>query len=234
MVFPRDLVGDLVRLCESRGIHAIMDDIYHQLVFDGVTAPSCYEFSTRETNASSLIVVNGIAKTYGMTGFRVGWAIASPDIITAMATLQSQTTSCTSSLCQLAAEGAMLGLQDEVEQLRASMQHNRDVILAELAKLPGVTVTKPSGTFYCLPDFSAYLGRGFAKDSFDLAMFLLAKARVVTIPGKDFGLEGYLRLSYAGSAADAVEGVNRIRWALDPSTPKSMSIGDKTVVRDWL
>jgi aspartate aminotransferase len=140
-----------------------------------------------------------------------------------MSSLQSQTTSCTSSLCQLAAEGAMLGPQDEVEQLRATMQHNRDVILAELAELPGVTVTKPSGTFYCLPDFSAYLGRGFAKDSFELAMFLLSKARVVTIPGKDFGLVGYLRLSYAG-----------IRWALDPSAPKSISIGSRTVVRDWL
>ena len=234
MVFSRDLVGELVRLCESRGIHGIMDDIYHKLVFDGVKAPSCYDFSTRETNASSLIVVNGIAKTYGMTGFRIGWAIARQDVITAMSTLQSQTTSCTSSLCQLAAEGAMLGSQDEVEELRSCMQHNRDVILAELAKIPGVTVTKPSGTFYCLPDFSAHLGRGFAKDSFELAMFLLSKARVVTIPGKDFGLEGYLRLSYAGSAADAVEGVKRIRWALDPSTPKSISIGAKTVVRDWL
>jgi aspartate aminotransferase len=114
------------------------------------------------------------------------------------------------------------------------MQHNRDVIMAELAKIPGVAVTKPSGTFYCLPDFSAYLGRGFANGSFELAMFLLSKARVVTVPGKDFGLEGYLRLSYAGSAGDAVEGVNRIRWALDPAMPKSISIGEKTVVRDWL
>jgi aspartate aminotransferase len=234
MVFSRDLVGELVRLCEARGIHAIMDDIYHKLVFDGATAPSCYEFSSRETNASSLIVVNGIAKTYGMTGFRIGWAIASQDVVSAMSTLQSQTTSCTSSLCQVAGEGAMLGPQDSVEELRSCMQHNRDVILTELAKIPGVTVAKPAGTFYCLPDFSAYLGRGVAKDSFELAMFLLSKARVVTIPGKDFGLEGYLRLSYAGSTADVVEGVNRIRWALDPSAPKAISIGDKTVVRDWL
>jgi aspartate aminotransferase len=234
MVFSRDLIGALVRFCEERGIHAIMDDIYHKLVFDGVKAPSCYEFSTRETNASSLIVVNGIAKTYGMTGFRIGWAIASQDVISAMSRLQSQTTSCTSSLCQLAAEGAMLGPQDEVEGLRACMQHNRDVIMAELAKVPGVTVTKPSGTFYCLPDFSACLGRGIANDSFELSMFLLSKARVVTVPGKDFGLEGYLRLSYAGSASDVVEGVNRIRWALDPSAPKSITIGDKTVVRNWL
>jgi|WetSurMetagenome_2_1015567.scaffolds.fasta_scaffold56237_2 aspartate aminotransferase len=234
VVFCRDLVGALVGFCEERGIHAIMDDIYHKLVFDGVHAPSCYDFTTRDTDASHIIVVNGIAKTYGMTGFRIGWAIASADVVTAMSTLQSQTTSCTSSLCQLAAEGAMLGPQDDVETLRQYMQHNRDVILAELAKVPGVTVQKPAGTFYCLPDFRACLKPGVAKDSFDLSMFLLSKARVVTVPGRDFGLEGYLRLSYAGNTADVVEGVARIRWALDPSAPKDIRIGDKTVVRDWL
>jgi aspartate aminotransferase len=234
MVFSRDYVGALVGFCEDRGIHAIMDDIYHKLVFDGVTAPSCYDFTSRDTNASSLIVVNGIAKTYGMTGFRVGWAVASADIVTAMSTLQSQTTSCTSSLCQLAAEGAMLGSQDDVEVLRVEMEHNRDVIVAELSRVPGVSVHKPSGTFYCLPDFRACMRPGVAGDSFELSMFLLNKARVVTVPGRDFGLEGYLRLSYAGTAADAVEGVKRIRWALDPAAPKEIAIGAKTVVRDWL
>jgi len=234
MVFSRDLIGALVRFCEGRGIHAIMDDIYHKLVFDGVKAPSCYDFSSRETNASSLIVVNGIAKTYGMTGFRIGWAIASQDIIAAMSTLQSQTTSCTSSLCQLAAEGAMLGPQVEVEELRKCMEHNRDIIVSAVAKIPGITVVKPSGTFYCLPDFSACFRSGVANNSFELSMFLLSKARVVTVPGRDFGLEGHLRLSYAGSAADVVEGVTRIRWALDPAAPKAITIGEKTVVRDWL
>ena len=234
MVFSRDLVGELVRFCEERGIHAIMDDIYHKLVFDGVKAPSCYEFSTRDTNASSLIVVNGIAKTYGMTGFRIGWAIASQEIVSAMGTLQSQTTSCTSSLCQLAAQGAMLGPQDEVEGLRKSMEHNRDVIVAELAKVPGVSVIKPAGTFYCLPDFSGCFKAGIAKNSFELAMFLLSKVRVVTVPGRDFGLEGYLRLSYAGSTAEVLEGIERIRWALDPAAPKEIRIGEKTVTRDWL
>ncbi len=234
MVFSRDLVGALVGLCEDRGIHAIMDDIYHKLVFDGVAAPSCFEFTTRETNASSLIVVNGIAKTYGMTGFRIGWAIASEEIIAAMGTLQSQTTSCTSSLCQAGAEGAMMGPQDGVESLRQSMEKNRDLIVAELGTVPGVKVVKPWGTFYCLPDFSGCFREGIARGSFELSMFLLSKARVITVPGKDFGLEGYLRLSYAGSAADVVEGMKRIRWALDPSTPKEIQIGDKTVVRDWL
>jgi aspartate aminotransferase len=234
MVFSREMVGALVGFCEDRGIHAIMDDIYHKLVFDGVTAPSCYDFTTRETDASSVIVVNGIAKTYGMTGFRIGWAIANREIVNAMATLQSQTTSCTSSLCQLAAEGAMLGSQDEVEALRQCMEHNRNLIVEGLAKIPGVCVTKPLGTFYCLPDFSGCFRDGVAHDSFALSMFLLSKARVVTVPGKDFGLEGHLRLSYAGSTADVIEGLARLRWALDPSTPKEYKIGEKVVVRDWM
>jgi aspartate aminotransferase len=114
------------------------------------------------------------------------------------------------------------------------MEHNRDVIVSELAKVDGVTVAKPSGTFYCLPDFSACLRPGIANDSFELSMFLLSRARVVTVPGKDFGLEGYLRLSYAGSTADVVEGVTRIRWALDRSAPKTITIGGKTIERDWL
>jgi aspartate aminotransferase len=234
MVYSRDLVGALVEFCEARGIHAIMDDIYHKLVFDGVAAPSCYDFTAKSTDESSVIVINGVAKTWGMTGFRVGWAVASKDIATAMTTIQSQTTSCTSNLGQLAAQGAILGPQDDVETLRGCMQHNRDLIVEGLAQVPGISVIKPQGTFYCLPDFSQCLRPGIARDSFELSTFLLAKARVVTVPGRDFGLEGHVRLSYAGSAADVVEGIKRIRWALDAAAPREIAIGEKVVVRDWL
>jgi len=233
MVYSPDFVGSIVRMCEERGIHAIMDDIYHKLVFDGVAAPSCYDYTRLETDGSHLIVVNGIAKTYGMTGFRIGWAIASREIVGAMSKIQSQTTSCVSSLCQVAAEGALLGPQDEVETLRRAMEHNRDVIVEELGKLPGVRVMKPQGTFYCLPDFSHYLKPGIAADSFELSMFLLNKAKVVTVPGRDFGLEGHLRLSYAGSTVDVVEGMRRIRWALDAGEPREIEIGGRTLVREW-
>jgi aspartate aminotransferase len=234
MVYGRDLIGELVRFCEDRGIHAIMDDIYHKLVFDGITAPSCYDFAKKDTDASSVIVINGVAKTWGMTGFRVGWAIAGRDVATAMSTIQSQTTSCTSNLGQLAAQGAIFGPKDGVEALRSSMEHNRDVIVDGLAQVPGVRVTRPQGTFYCLPDFSGCLRPGIARDSHELSMFLLSKARVVTVPGRDFGLEGYIRLSYAGSTKEVEEGLKRIRWALDPSAPKEIAIGAKTVTRDWL
>ena len=101
-------------------------------------------------------------------------------------------------------------------------------MLKALAEIPGVGVVNPQGTFYCLPDFSAY-----QKDSLALCNFLLEKAFVVTVPGKEFGAEGCLRLSYCGSAQDVTEGVARIRWAIDPTAPKEIRIGQNSAVRDW-
>ena len=97
------------------------------------------------------------------------------------------------------------------------------------AKAHGIRVTPPDGTFYCLPDFSAY-----EKDSVKLSNFLLEKALVVAVPGKEFGMEGHLRLSYAGTIKDVTEGVARMKWALDPNSPNEIYIGDKKMVRDWL
>jgi aspartate aminotransferase len=234
VVLSEVFIAALVDFCETRGIYALMDDIYHKLVFDGVRAPSCFAFTAHDIESTKLIVINGVAKTYGMTGFRIGWAVASQAIVKVMANVQSQTTSCNSDVLQAAAEAALTGPQDEVEHLRLFMQKNRDVVLHELAKIPGVKTVKPEGTFYCLPDFRAHLGGAIARNSLELAGFLLKKALVVTVPGFDFGVEGHLRLSYAGSTEDAAEGVTRIRWALDPSAPREIRLGDQTAVRDWL
>jgi len=102
-------------------------------------------------------------------------------------------------------------------------------MMTELGAFSGVRCTPPDGTFYCLPDFRAY-----SNNSVELANFLLQKARVVTVPGKDFGMEGYLRLSYAGSVKDVTEGIARIRWAIDPNAPSDIYIGDRKLVRDWM
>jgi aspartate aminotransferase len=102
-------------------------------------------------------------------------------------------------------------------------------MIHELRSFGDVKVTKPSGTFYCLPDFRAY-----SSDSVELASFLLEKALVVTVPGKPFGIEGHLRLSYTGSVKDTIEGVKRIKWALDPNAPNEIYIGDRKLIRDWL
>ena len=228
-IFSREFVAEVVDFCEQRNIWLIMDDIYHKLVFDGKTAAPCYQFTAKDIETTKLIVINGISKLYGMTGFRIGWAVANSKVIEIMNNVQAQDTSGPSVVLQAAAEGALTGLQGLVESLRLSIQNNRDVMVNELAAFDGIKATKPEGTFYVFPDFSAYM-----TDSVKLSQFLLKKALVVTVPGKEFGMEGHLRLSYSGTVKDVTEGVARIRWALDPKSPADIYIGDRKVVRDWL
>jgi aspartate aminotransferase len=229
IVYQEEFIARIVDFCERKKIYLIMDDIYHKLVFDGRTAPPCYRFTTKDIEDSRLIVVNGLAKLYGMTGFRIGWCVAPRKIVTVMNNVQAQTTSCASPVMQAGAEGALLGLQSVVEALRLTIQNNRDVAMRELSSFNGVKTYKPDGTFYCLPDFRAY-----NSNSVELSNFLLKKALVVTVPGREFGMEGHLRLSFAGTVKDVTEGIARIKWALDPTSPNDIYIGDKRLIRDWL
>jgi aspartate aminotransferase len=228
VMYPAELIEGLVKLCESKGIYLLMDDIYHQLVFDGLQAPSVFEFASKGIDESQVIVINGVSKIYGMTGFRIGWAVGSAPVIKAMTKLQGQMTSCASIVAQAAAEAALNGDQGIVEELRQSIESNRNVMLEELATVEGVQVNKPEGTFYCMPDFSAH-----NQDSVALSSFLLEKALVVAVPGAPFGMEGYLRMSYTSSPDVLREAVARVKWALEPDAPAEIQMGDRTVVRDW-
>lgn len=229
LMYPEDLVAEIVRFCERKGVYLIMDDIYHKLVFDGKKAPSAYKYVSKDIESSRLIVINGISKLYGMTGFRIGWTIANRKLTEVLNNVQAQTTSCASPISQAAAEGALTGLQSIVEGLRLMIENNRNVMMDELHSFTGVKVAKPDGTFYCFPDFRAY-----SSNSVELSNFLLKKALVVTVPGREFGMEGHLRLTYAGSVKDITEGVTRMKWALDPNAPNEIYIGDRKLVRDWL
>lgn len=229
VVYPDELIAGLVELCERRGIYLILDDIYHKLVFDNIRPASPYKYTDKNIETSKIIVINGVSKLYGMTGFRIGWAIANRRLVEVMKNVQAQTTSCPAAVSMAAAEGALTGVQSTVDSLRLSIQNNRDVMMNELRTFDGLHVTRPGGTFYCLPDF-----RAFGSSSEELAAFLLSKALVVTVPGKEFGAEGHLRLSYCGAVKDITEGVKRIRWALDPEAPNEIYIGDRRMVRDWL
>jgi aspartate aminotransferase len=234
MIYPEDLIGKIVDLCERKGIYMICDDIYHKLVFDGkVAIPAC-KYSHKDVESSKIILVNGVAKLYGMTGFRVGWVIAPKKLVEIMTNVQSQTTTCVSPVMQAAAEGALTGMQSIVETLRLSIQNNRDVLMQEIHTFTDVKCTKPQGTFYALPDFKAYCRTSVARNSIELCQFLLKKALVVTVPGKEFGMENHLRISYAGTVKELTEGIERMKWALDPNAPSDIYIGDRKLIRDWL
>ena len=228
-MFSKDFIAEIVEFCEKKSLYLIMDDIYNRLVFDGKSAPVCYDYMQAPLEESKLVVINGVSKMYAMTGFRVGWAIANKELVEAMATVQSQQTSGPASPSQWAAVGALNGVQSSIENLRMTLENNRNVMVDRLRAINGVKVTKPDGTFYCFPDFSAYM-----KDSQKLAQFLLDKVRVVTVPGKEFGFEGHLRLSYCGTIREISEALERIQWALDPTSANELYLGDRKLVRDWL
>ena len=228
-MYSRDFIAEMVEFCEKKSIYLIMDDIYNRLVFDGKSAPLCYDWLKTPLEQSKLVVINGVSKTYAMTGFRIGWAIANRELTEAMGNIQSQQTSGPSAPSQWAAVGALNGVQASVESLRLTLENNRNIMLDRLLAIPGVKVAKPEGTFYCFPDFGAYF-----KDSQKLANLLLQKVRVVAVPGKEFGFEGHLRLSYCGTIKDITEGLERMQWTLDPNSANELYLGDRKLVRDWL
>ena len=229
VIYPSELIEKLVGFCESKGIFMICDDIYHKLTFDHKEAVPAYRYTRKDIEDTYVIAVNGVAKLYGMTGFRVGWVVAPRALVRVMTNVTVQTTSGVSPVSQAAAEGALNGMQSVVEALRLQIENNRDVLFQEMKSFNGARLIPPDGTFYALPDL-----RAFNNSSVEIASFLLKKALVVTVPGKEFGMEGHIRLSFSGTVKDITEGMARIRWALDPTSPNEIYIGDRKLIRDWL
>ncbi|MBT8378800.1 MAG: pyridoxal phosphate-dependent aminotransferase [Ignavibacteria bacterium] len=208
-VYSEKFISDIIQFCEKKDLYLIFDDIYHRLVFDGRKPINPYDYTKIFNDKSKLILVNGVSKSYAMTGFRIGWAVTNTQIIKAMTNIQGHQTSGPSVLLQKAAIGAINGEQSGVEELRKTLEKNRDIMMELLNSFEGVEVTKPDGTFYCFADFSA-----FEKDSNKLSNFLIDEAKVLTVPGAEFGMEGFLRLSYCGSVEDITEGIQRIKNVL--------------------
>jgi len=228
LMIPPDVIRDVVEFCEKEGIYLITDDIYHRLLFDGKKWTNPYEFSKDLGDTSKLIVINGVSKAYAMTGFRIGWAVANPKLIEVMGNIQSHETSGPAGLLQVGAVAAINGIQSSVENLRMQLENRKNILMSKLGAFEGVKVTEPDGTFYAFVDFRAY-----EKDSLKLSTFLLEKVQVVTVPGIGFGVDGHLRISYCGPEKDVIEGVERIKWALDPNSPNELQIGNRKLVRDW-
>ncbi|MFC9560813.1 MAG: pyridoxal phosphate-dependent aminotransferase [Agromyces sp.] len=203
----------------EHGIWVVADEIYQNLTYaeepDGVPPRAVSIVEAVPELANQTILVNGVAKTYAMTGWRLGWMVGPADVIKGAANLQSHLSSNVSNISQRAAIAALNGPQDAVEEMRRAFDRRRRTIVAELSKIDGMTVPVPQGAFYVYPDVTGLLGREWGgvtpTTSLELADLILDQAEVAAVPGEAFGPSGYLRLSYALGDAPLLEGVQRLQ-----------------------
>jgi len=197
----------------AKDLWVVTDEIYQTLTYDGVIARSIVDVVP--DLADRTVLVNGVAKTYAMTGWRVGWIVAPPEISGAAATLQSHLRSNVNNVAQRAALAALTGPQQPVEEMRHAFARRRTLILEQLRAVPGVEVPTPDGAFYVYADVRGLAGRSWddavAGSSLELADLLLDRAGVAVVPGGAFGPSGYLRFSYALGADAISEGIGRFR-----------------------
>lgn len=211
---------NLERIAEimlKHNIYVISDEIYEKLTYDGFKHVSIA--SLDKTLKTKTIVVNGLSKSYAMTGWRIGFAAGSKEIIKAMTNIQSQSTSNPTSIAQKAAVEALTGPQDFISIMLAEFDRRRKFLINELNSIHGVTCLIPTGAFYAFPNTSQLYGKAAdnqkISSSSDLALYLLEKANVALVHGGAFGDDNYIRLSYATSIDEIKKGVNRIREALN-------------------
>jgi len=225
-ILDKQFLTGVIALCQERGIIVLMDDIYHRLVFDGLRVPHCYECTDKPVEEAGILVFNGVSKQYAMTGLRIGWAVGPAPIIKAMSNIQSHLSGGPCTISQASSVAALIGDQSAVEELLHDLEERRNETVDLLEGIPGLELMQPDGTFYCFADFSA-----FDADSTRLSNLFLEKIRVVTVPGVEFGMEGYQRISYCGAMADVREGVRRIRWLLNEDGAPELSVGDRVFKR---
>lgn len=192
-------------------VWVLTDEIYQRLVYGTASFTSLP--GAVPALGDRWVVVNGVAKSYAMTGWRLGWMIGPPDVVDVSLRLQSHLTSNVSNISQRAAIAALTGPQDVVETMRQAFDRRRQTIVSMLGEIDRVRCLEPEGAFYVFPDLTAFLGGRFST-TLDLAAWLLEEAEVAVVPGEGFGAPGYARLSYALADDDLVTGVERIAAAL--------------------
>ncbi|WP_034275317.1 pyridoxal phosphate-dependent aminotransferase [Haloechinothrix halophila] len=211
-VYSREQVEAIGRWAYEHGIFVVTDEIYEHLVYDGVTAHSIS--AVVPELADTTVILNGVAKTYSMTGWRVGWMAGPTDIIKAASSYQSHLCGNVANVSQRAALAAVAGPLDAVEEMRVAFDSRRKKIVSLLSDIPGVECPTPEGAFYAYPSVKALLGkelRGVTPaNTVELADLILEHAEVAVVPGEAFGTPGYFRFSYALAESDLVEGVSRV------------------------
>src|SRR5579863_10508830 len=206
-VMSSEDMTDLMRLAHERGIWVISDECYVYLNYTG----KLFSVGALRDFREHMVVVGSLSKTYAMTGWRLGYALAPAPVVSAMQKLQSQSTSNPASMVQKAAVAALTGSQQCVADMRAEYIRLRDHVVNGLRSIPGVRCTQPEGAFYAYPNISAYFGRSGMKSASDLAGRLLREAHVATVPGEGFGTTDHIRVSYATSAKELDRGLERMR-----------------------
>ncbi|MGF1661947.1 MAG: pyridoxal phosphate-dependent aminotransferase [Kineosporiaceae bacterium] len=212
-VADRATVEAVGRWALGHGLWVVTDEIYEHLVYDGAEAPSV--LAVVPELADTCLVLNGVAKTYAMTGWRVGWLIGPADAVKAASNYQSHMTSNVCNVAQRAALAAVAGPLDAVAAMREAFDRRRRTMVSMLSAIDGVTCPTPLGAFYAYPDVTGLLGRPLrgrtAATSAELATLLLEEAEIAAVPGEAFGPGGYLRFSYALGDDDLAEGVGRFQ-----------------------
>ena len=215
-VYSAEQVKAIGEWALAHGIWIIADEIYEHLLYDGATAPSMPVVVPALSDTT--IILNGVAKTYAMTGWRVGWMIGPKDVIKAATNLQSHLSSNVSNVSQRAAITALTGDLTAVHEMGVAFDRRRKLIVGLLNEIPGVTCPTPAGAFYVYPSVKGVLGKEIRgkrpQTSAELATLILEEAEVAAVPGEAFGPSGYLRFSYALGDADIVEGIARVKKLL--------------------
>jgi len=207
---------EIAKIVDENNIFVISDEIYEKIIYDENKFVSFAAINKRIKERT--ILINGLSKSYAMTGWRIGYAAGPEYIIQAMNRIQSHSTSNASSISQAAAVEALIGTQDFIDQMKKDFVKRRDYMYNELTSIDGISCYKPGGAFYLFPNVSALFKKSAGEysihNSIDMAMYLLSAARVSVVPGSAFGSEGFIRLSYSASMEKLEEAVKRIKMAL--------------------
>jgi len=213
-VYEEEELKKIAQLLLKYNLYCICDEIYEKLIYDEAKHLTIASFNNEVKNIT--ILINGVSKSYAMTGWRIGYAAGPEDIISGMSKIQGHSTSNPNSIAQKASVEALLGRQDTIEKMRKAFDERRKYMVKRLNEIEGFSCLNPTGAFYAFPNVNGVLKRGIEynskkiKNSFDLSDFILKEAEVALIPGSAFEAEGYLRLSYATSMEDIKEGLDRI------------------------
>lgn len=213
VVYSREVLENIASSAEKHDLTVISDEIYDKLLYDG---NKFVPFAGLPGMKDRTIMVNGVSKTYAMTGFRIGYmASTNKALVKATTDIQSQSTSNPNSTAQAAALEALTGPQDEVERMRAIFERRRDIMLQRIEEIPGLSVVKPDGAFYVFVNTSRLYGKHGLNNSTDISKYLLERHLLACVPGGPFGSEDHIRLSFATSEEKILKGLERLRKACE-------------------